>query len=35
MIRPTTKQKTQWNNEGYLVFEKAIQDDDLKQLQNA
>ena len=35
MIRPTAEQQKRWNDEGYLVFEKAIQGDDLKRLQNA
>ena len=35
MIRPTAEQQKRWNDEGYLVFEKAIQGDDLKRLQDA
>jgi len=35
MIRPTAEQQKQWDDEGYLVFEKAIQGDDLKRLQDA
>ena len=35
MIRPTAEQQKQWEDEGYLVFEKAIQGDDLKRLQDA
>jgi len=35
MVRPTAEQQKQWNDEGYLVFEKAIQGDDLKRLQDA
>ena len=35
MVRPTAEQKKQWNDEGYLVFDKAIQGDDLKRLQDA
>ena len=34
MVRPTAEQQKQWNDEGYLVFEKAIQDDNLKRLQD-
>lgn len=33
MIRPTPAQKAQWEEEGYLVFENAIQGDALKRLQ--
>ena len=35
MILPTPEQKAQWEEEGYLVFENAIQGEDLKRLQNA
>lgn len=35
MIRPDLAQKAQWENEGYLVFENAIQGEDLKRLQTA
>ena len=35
MVRPTPKQQKQWDDEGYLFFEKAIQGDDLKRLQDA
>ena len=35
MIRPTPEQKKQWEQEGYLVFQNAIQGDDLKRLQSA
>ena len=35
MIRPTAEQQKRWDDEGYLVFEKAIQGDDLKRLQDA
>ena len=35
MIRPTAERQKQWDDEGYLVFEKAIQGDDLKRLQDA
>ena len=35
MIRPTAEQQKQWEDEGYLVFEKAIQGDDLERLQDA
>ena len=35
MIRPTAEPQKQWDDEGYLVFEKAIQGDDLKRLQDA
>ena len=34
MIRPTESQTTQWEEKGYLVFEDAIQGNELKQLQN-
>jgi hypothetical protein len=34
MIRPTEAQTTQWEEKGYLVFEDAIQSDELKRLQN-
>ena len=34
MIRPTPEQKAQWEQEGYLVFENAIQRDQLKRLQS-
>ncbi len=35
MILPTPEQKEQWEEEGYLVFENAIQGEDLKRLQAA
>ena len=35
MILPTPEQKAQWEEKGYLVFENAIQGEDLKRLQNA
>ena len=35
MIKPTEAQTAQWKEKGYLVFENAIQGDDLKQLQGA
>ena len=35
MILPTPEQKEQWEEEGYLVFEDAIQGEDLKRLQSA
>ena len=35
MIRPDAMQKAQWELEGYLVFENAIQGDDLGRLQVA
>ena len=35
MILPTPEQKEQWEAEGYLVFENAIQGEDLKRLQTA
>ena len=35
MIRPDAAQKAQWEAEGYLVFENAIQGDDLGRLQAA
>ena len=35
MILPTPAQKVQWEEEGYLVFENAIQGEDLKRLQTA
>ena len=35
MIRPDAMQKAQWEAEGYLVFENAIQGDDLGRLQVA
>ena len=35
MILPTPEQKEQWEEEGYLVFENAIQGEDLKRLQSA
>ncbi len=35
MIRPDAAQKARWENEGYLVFENAIQGEDLKRLQTA
>ena len=35
MIRPTEIQTTQWEEKGYLVFEDAIQGDELNRLQNA
>ncbi len=35
MKRPTPEQKRQWEEDGYLVFENAIQGDDLKRLQSA
>ena len=35
MIRPDAAQKAQWESEGYLVFENAIQGDDLGRLQAA
>ena len=35
MIRPTEAQTAQWEEKGYLVFENAIQGDDLKRLQDA
>ena len=35
MILPTPEQKAQWEAEGYLVFENAIQGEDLKRLQTA
>ena len=34
MILPTPEQKEQWEEEGYLVFEDAIQGEDLKRLLN-
>ena len=30
MIRPTEAQTAQWEEQGYLVFEDAIQGDELK-----
>ena len=35
MILPTPEQTEQWEEEGYLVFENAIQGEDLKRLQTA
>jgi phytanoyl-CoA hydroxylase len=35
MIRPTEAQRAQWEQEGYVVFENAIVDDDLHRLQGA
>lgn len=35
MIRPDAMQKAQWEAEGYLVFDNAIQGDDLGRLQAA
>ena len=35
MILPTPAEKEQWEEEGYLVFENAIQGEDLKRLQTA
>lgn len=35
MIRPDAMQKAQWESEGYLVFENAIQGDDLGRIQVA
>ena len=35
MILPTPEQTEQWEEEGYLVFEDAIQGEDLKRLQTA
>lgn len=35
MILPTPAEKKQWEEEGYLVFENAIQGEDLKRLQTA
>lgn len=35
MIRPDAAQRAQWEAEGYLVFENAIQGDDLGRLQAA
>lgn len=35
MIRPGAAQKAQWESEGYLVFENAIQGDALERLQAA
>ena len=35
MIRPIEAQTAQWEDKGYLVFENAIQGDDLKRLQDA
>ena len=34
MIRPTEDQTRQWEEKGYLVFEDAIQGDELKRLQD-
>ena len=34
MKRPTPEEKRQWEDEGYLVFENAIQGDELKRLQS-
>ncbi len=35
MIRPTEAQHKQWEEEGYLVFENAIEGDELRRLQKA
>lgn len=35
MIRPTPAQRKQWEDEGYLVFENAIEGDELRRLQGA
>ena len=35
MIRPTQAQRRQWEDEGYLVFENAIEGDELRRLQGA
>jgi hypothetical protein len=35
MNRPTQAQRTQWEEQGYLVFENAIAGDELRRLQNA
>ena len=35
MIKPTEAQRKQWGKEGYLVFENAIEGDELRRLQEA